>query len=180
MFSDRRKLYETNTLKNPYTAISNNKIEEIKTVAEKKRYRVAIYCRLSQEDRNKKNKEDESESIKNQKIMLTEYANSNEDWDIVGTFVDEDWAGMNQDRPNYNKVLELAERGEVDIVLCKSLNRFTRDSIVVEQYVLEKFKEWNVRFIGLVDNTDTALKGNRKSIQINGLTNQWTNKSVVH
>lgn len=164
---------ETNTLQNPYTAISNNKIEEIKAVAEKKRYRVAIYCRLSQEDRNKKNKEDESESIKNQKIMLTEYANSNEDWDIVGTFVDEDWAGMNQDRPNYNKVLELAERGEVDIVLCKSLNRFTRDSIVVEQYVLEKFKEWNVRFIGLVDNTDTALKGNRKSIQINGLTNQW-------
>ena len=80
---------------------------------------------------------------------------------------------MNQDRPDYNKVLELAEHGKVDIVLCKSLNRFTRDNIIVEQYVLEKFNEWNVRFIGLVDNIDTALKGNRKSIQINELTNQW-------
>lgn len=158
----------------PYTVLSNENIEEIKAVVEKKRLRVAIYCRLSQEDRNKKNKEDDSESIKNQKIMLTEYALAKEDeWEIVGIFVDEDWAGMNQDRPDYNQVLTLAEQGEIDIVLCKSLNRFTRDNIVVEQYVLEKFKEWNVRFIGIVDNTDTAVKGNKKTIQINGLTNQW-------
>lgn len=158
----------------PYTVLSNENIEEIKAVVEKKRLRVAIYCRLSQEDRNKKNKEDDSESIKNQKIMLTEYALAKEDeWEIVGIFVDEDWAGMNQDRPAYNQVLTLAEQGEIDIVLCKSLNRFTRDNIVVEQYVLEKFKEWNVRFIGIVDNTDTAVKGNKKTIQINGLTNQW-------
>ncbi len=164
---------ETNTLQLPYIALNNNKIEEKRAVVENKILKVAIYCRLSQEDRNKKNKEDDSESIKNQKIMLTEYANGKENWEIIDVFVDEDWAGMNQERPNYNKVLELAEKGKIDIVLCKSLNRFTRDSIVVEQYVLEKFNEWNVRFIGLVDNTDTALKGNRKSIQINGLTNQW-------
>lgn len=158
----------------PYTALFNDRIEELKAVVEKKRLRVAIYCRLSQEDRNKKNKEDESESIKNQKIMLTEYALAKEDeWEIVGVFVDEDWAGMNQDRPAYNQVLELAEQGKIDIVLCKSLNRFTRDNIVVEQYVLERFKEWKVRFIGIVDNTDTAVRGNKKTIQINGLTNQW-------
>lgn len=158
----------------PYSALSNEKIESIRAVVEKKRLRVAIYCRLSQEDRNKKNKEDESESIKNQKIMLQEYALAKEDeWEIVGVFVDEDWAGMNQDRPAYNQVLALAEQGEIDIVLCKSLNRFTRDSIVVEKYVLEKFKEWNVRFIGIVDNIDTAIKGNKKNIQINALTNQW-------
>ena len=139
---------------------------------EEKQLNVAIYCRLSQEDRHKKTKEEDSESIKNQKIMLTEYANAKH-YNIVGVFVDEDWAGMNQDRPAYNQVLELAERREINIVLCKSLNRFTRDSIVVEQYVLDKFKEWNVRFIGIVDGTDSAIKGNKKSIQINGLTNQW-------
>ena len=158
----------------PYSALSNEKMESIRAVVEKKRLRVAIYCRLSQEDKNKKNKTDESESIKNQKIMLTEYALAKEDeWEIVGVFVDEDWAGMNQDRPAYNQVLTLAEQGKIDIVLCKSLNRFTRDNIVVEQYVLEKFKEWKVRFIGIVDSTDTAVKGNKKTIQINGLTNQW-------
>ncbi len=165
---------ETSNKAIPYTTLSNEKIEEIKAVVEKRKLRVAIYCRLSQEDRNKKNKEDDSESIKNQKIMLQEYALSKEDeWEIVGIFVDEDWAGMNNDRPAYNEILELAKHGEIDIVLCKSLNRFTRDNIVVEQYVLEKFNEWKVRFIGIVDNTDTSVKGNKKTIQINGLTNQW-------
>ncbi len=134
--------------------------------------RVAIYCRLSQEDKNKKTKDSDSESIKNQKIMLMEYAREKE-WKIVGVFVDEDWAGMNEKRPAYNKVLELASNGEIDIILCKSLNRFTRDSIVVEKYVLEKFDEWDVRFIGLVDNVDTKTTGNRKTIQINALMNQW-------
>ena len=134
--------------------------------------RVAIYCRLSQEDKNKKTKDLDSESIKNQRSMLTEYANE-KNWEIVGVFIDEDWAGMNEKRPGYNEVLQLASNGEIDIILCKSLNRFTRDSVVVEKYVLEKFDEWDVRFIGLVDNVDTKTTGNRKTIQINALMNQW-------
>ena len=36
--------------------------------------RVAIYCRLSEEDKNKQNSTDDSLSIKNQKSMLREYA----------------------------------------------------------------------------------------------------------
>ena len=32
--------------------------------------KAAIYCRLSEEDRNKKNKTDDSGSIQNQKAML--------------------------------------------------------------------------------------------------------------
>ena len=36
------------------------------------RNRVGIYCRLSQEDRNKSRTDDDSESIKNQQLMLTE------------------------------------------------------------------------------------------------------------
>ena len=35
------------------------------------------------------------------------------------------------------------------------------------------FIEWNIRFIGLVDNADTEVKGNKKSRQINGLVNEW-------
>lgn len=36
--------------------------------------KVAIYCRLSEEDKNKLSKDDDSESIQNQKSMLIEYA----------------------------------------------------------------------------------------------------------
>ena len=34
--------------------------------------KAAIYCRLSEEDRSKKNKTDDSGSIRNQKTMLLE------------------------------------------------------------------------------------------------------------
>ena len=36
--------------------------------------KVAIYCRLSEEDRDKRCELDDSESIQNQKSMLCEYA----------------------------------------------------------------------------------------------------------
>ena len=37
-------------------------------------YEVAIYCRLSEEDRNKQFETDDSNSIQNQKAMLLQYA----------------------------------------------------------------------------------------------------------
>ena len=44
---------------------------------------------------------------------------------------------------------------------------------IIEKYIHNKFIEWNVRFIGLSDNADTANVGNKKSRQINGLVNEW-------
>ncbi len=134
--------------------------------------RVAIYCRLSEEDRNKENKEDDSTSIKNQKLMLTEYA-IRQGWDIQGVYSDDDYTGADRNRPNFNKILELAEQREIDIILCKSQSRFTRELELVEKYINGLFVEWNIRFVGLVDNADTNVKGNKKSRQINGLVNEW-------
>ena len=134
--------------------------------------RVAIYCRLSEEDRNKENEEDDSRSIQNQKLMLTEYA-IRQDWDIYGIFCDDDYTGADRNRPDFNKILKLAEQKEIDIVLCKSQSRFTRELELVEKYIHGLFVEWNIRFVGLVDNADTNIKGNKKSRQINGLVNEW-------
>ena len=44
---------------------------------------------------------------------------------------------------------------------------------MVEKYINGLFNEWGIRFIGLVDNADTEVKGNKKSRQINGLVNEW-------
>ena len=52
--------------------------------------KVAIYCRLSEEDRNKVNKDDDSNSIKNQKAMLIQYAVSQE-WDVYDIYSDDDY-----------------------------------------------------------------------------------------
>ena len=134
--------------------------------------KVAIYPRLSEEDRFKKNETDESESIQNQKSMLIEYA-LEQDWEIYDIYCDEDWSGADRNRPEFNRLLKDAEAKKFDIVLCKTQSRFTRELELVEKYIHGLFPIWGIRFISIVDHADTEIKGNKKARQINGLINEW-------
>ncbi len=135
-------------------------------------FRVAIYLRLSIEDKDKLNRTDDSESIKNQRHMLMEVVNNNPSYKLVGEYCDEDLSGAGTFRPEFERLIKDCENGKIDIVLCKSQSRFSRDMEIVERYINNKFKEWNVRFISLSDNADTENPGNKKSRQINGLVNE--------
>jgi len=134
--------------------------------------RVAIYVRLSDEDKNKGDKDEKSESIKNQIALATKYSNE-KNWHIYDIYIDDDWSGLDRDRPEFNRLLRDCEKGNIDIVLCKDMSRFSRDKIITEEYLETKFIEWGVRFIGLSDGVDTADKANKKSREINALVNQW-------
>jgi site-specific DNA recombinase len=134
--------------------------------------KVAIYCRLSDEDRNKTNSFDDSESIQNQKNMLNKYAIEKQ-WDIYKIYSDDDFSGLDSDRPEWNQMIQDAEAKKFSTVLCKSQSRFTRDMELVEKYLHKKFVEWGIRFVGMTDNADTSNKGNKKQRQIMGLTNEW-------
>ena len=136
-------------------------------------FRVAIYLRLSIEDKDKLNRTDDSESIKNQRHMLMEVVNNNPNYNLIGEYCDEDLSGAGTYRPEFERLIKDCENGKIDIVLCKSQSRFSRDMEIVERYINNKFKEWNVRFISLSDNADTENPGNKKSRQINGLVNEW-------
>ncbi|MCL2638862.1 MAG: recombinase family protein [Oscillospiraceae bacterium] len=131
-----------------------------------------IYTRLSDEDRDKLHGTDESESIQNQKAMLVDYCKERA-WNVYDIYCDEDYSGIDRKRPDFNRMLADCERGFIDIVLCKSQSRFSRDMEVIEKYIHNKFLEWNVRFIGVVDRADTLDVANKKARQINGLINEW-------
>lgn len=133
---------------------------------------VAIYVRLSDEDKNKTDNLGNSESIKNQIALATKYANEKK-WVIHDIYIDDDWSGLDRDRPEFNRLLKDCEARKIDIVLCKDMSRFTRDKIVTEEYLETKFIEWGIRFIGLSDGVDTSDKANKKSREINALVNQW-------
>ena len=62
--------------------------------------KVAIYCRLSEEDKNKRNDTDDSESIQNQKNMLIEHAWKNR-WEIYDIYSDDDYTGADRNRPSF-------------------------------------------------------------------------------
>lgn len=130
----------------------------------------AIYTRLSKEDEDKQ--QSESESIQNQKLLLTRYAIEH-GWDIYSIFCDEDYSGVDSLRPDFNRMIEAARAKKFQIVLCKSQSRFTRDMELVEKYIHGLFPIWGIRFIAVADNADTEVKGNKKARQINGLVNEW-------
>ena len=131
--------------------------------------RAAIYCRLSKEDETKTG---ESESIQNQKSMLLQYA-MEKGFELYQIYSDEDYSGIDRNRPAFNAMIQAASEHKFDVVLAKTQSRFTRDMELVEKYLHGKFVEWGIRFIAVVDHVDTGDTANKKSRQINGLINEW-------
>lgn len=115
--------------------------------------KAGIYCRLSVEDKDKL-KTDDSQSIQNQKSMLCSYCHEH-NWEIYGIYCDDGYSGIDSNRPEFRRLLRDCENGHIDIVLCKDQSRFSRDIIITEQYINDKFLEWGVRFIGVADNADS-------------------------
>ena len=115
--------------------------------------KVGIYCRLSIEDKDKDG-DDNSASIQNQKAMLRDYC-TERGWEIYDIYVDDGFSGIDRSRPAFSRLLRDCEQGKIDIVLCKDQSRFSRDTVIIEQYLNDKFLEWGIRFIGVADNADT-------------------------
>lgn len=134
--------------------------------------KAAVYCRLSDEDSDKRNPSVESESIQNQKTMLVQFV-LQQGWELYKIYSDDDYTGADRNRPDFNNLLADAELKKFQIVVCKTQSRFTREMEYVEKYLHTLFPAWGIRFISLVDHADTAVKGNKKARQINGLINEW-------
>lgn len=132
----------------------------------------ALYLRLSKEDFDKLDNGDSSASIKNQKLLLTDYAIEH-GYRITKVYSDDDFSGLYDDRPGFEQLIEDAKLGKFKVIIAKSQSRFTRNMEHMEHYLHNVFPLLGIRFIGVVDNIDTSVKGNKKARQINGLINEW-------
>lgn len=131
-----------------------------------------LYLRLSKEDVDKLHRGDESASIENQRMLLRAYAKEH-GFCVKGEYVDEDYSGLYDDRPGFDRLIGDAGKGLFQVVLAKSQSRFTRNMEHVEKYLHHVFPAMGIRFIGAVDGTDTSRKENKKARQIYGLVNEW-------
>lgn len=169
--SNVRQLLGITKLNDP-SCFKSPEVKNVRRVVQVgEKFRVILYIRLSQEDGDLEDG-DVSGSIKNQLLFLLDECKKR-DWVVVGIFCEEDISGVDDNRPEWLKSIRFAEVGNTEIVLCKSQSRFTRSLEMVEKYLHKCFPEWNVRFLGLVDNSDTDVVENKKSRQINGLVNEW-------
>ena len=109
----------------------------------------ALYERLSSED----DLQGESNSIKNQKKLLEDYARKN-GFTNVRHFTDDGVSGTRFDRQGLNDMLDEIEAGNVAAVIIKDMSRAGRDYLRVGLF-METLRERGVRFIAVNDNVDS-------------------------
>ena len=126
----------------------------------------ALYCRLSRDDML----DGESNSISNQRIILSRYAEEH-GFNYPKFFVDDGVTGTVFRRPGLDAMLEEIKAGNVRTVIIKDQSRIGRD--VLEVGLLKRtFEEHNVRFIAANDNLDTAKGFDIMSI-FRDVFNEW-------
>lgn len=127
---------------------------------------VAIYVRLSLEDDDLLHGKMESESITNQRDLLTAYIRNSPDLAHarIEEFCDDGYSGKNFDRPGVKSLLEAAQNGKIQCIVVKDLSRFGRDYITVGNYISRVFPFLGIRFIAVNDHFDSSCKGDIDSI----------------
>lgn len=126
---------------------------------EKTIYKVAIYIRLSKEDIDRGF--DESESIKNQKALLTEYVqNLGWEYELVDIYIDQGYTGTNFNRPDFRRMIKDINSGKINMVVTKDLSRLGRDYIETGEYIEKWFPENNIRYVSVTDGIDTFATNN--------------------
>ena len=99
----------------------------IKTIAaqpaEKKKLRVAAYCRVSTEN------DDQRDSLKTQKTHFTAWIKMHSDWEFAGIFYDFGITGTKAEvRDGLQALMYECRIGRIDYVLTKSVSRFSRNT----------------------------------------------------
>ena len=127
-----------------------------------------LYCRLSNED----SQDGESNSIQNQRELLTKYARDH-GYTNLKILVDDGYTGTNFNRPGVQEGFELVKQGLVGCWLCKDLSRFGRDYLTVGQYTDIIFPSYDVRFIAVNDGVDSQRGDGDGFAAIRNLFNEW-------
>ena len=130
-------------------------------------FNVAIYIRLSREDGDK----EESDSVGNQRKLLTEYVNKHDDFILYDVYIDDGFTGTNFNRPDFHRMIADIEDNKVNCVVVKDLSRFARNYSDAGSLIDNLFVQMGVRFISLAENVDSYLNPDSVSGIIVPITN---------
>ena len=136
--------------------------------APEKLFNVAEYIRLSREDGDKA----ESDSIGNQRKLITDYLKGKDEFVLYDTYVDDGFTGTNFKRPAFMRMIEDIEPGKLDCVIVKDLSRFGRDYIDTGKYLERYFPDRDVRFISITDNIDSMKQAYDMLLPIKNIFNE--------
>ena len=133
----------------------------------------ALYCRVSRDDGTEK----ESNSITNQKRMLTKYAKSN-GFKNIKVYEDDGYTGTNFNRPDMQRLLDDVEMGYISTIVVKDMSRFGREYLQVGYYTEHYFPEKEVRFIAVNDGVDSANEEDNDFTPLRNFMNELYAKDI--
>ena len=128
----------------------------------------ALYSRLSRDD----DAQGDSNSIKHQKAMLEDYAAKNGFKNAVH-FSDDGYSGGTFERPDWKRLVDEIDAGNVETVLTKDLSRIGRDYLQTGFYTEVHFREKGVRFIAIANNIDSANRDSGEFAPFLNIMSEW-------
>lgn len=99
--------------------------------------RVAAYTRVSTD------KPEALSSLANQIAHYKAMFKKKPGYVLVGVFSDNGISGSKNDRPEFQKMLEMAKNGQIDVIYTKTISRFSRNLITTVE-VIRELKAFNV------------------------------------
>lgn len=131
-------------------------------------YNVAIYVRLSIEDKYYKNGTD---SLATQEEMALEYLKDKTDMKLYKVYSDNGETGSNFERQGFQDMMYDVYNGKVNCIIVKDLSRFGREYIEMGDYLEKIFPLIGVRFIAINDHYDNNVTSFDISVPIKNIIN---------
>ena len=143
-------------------------VQEEKPLENKNLYNVAVYLRLSVEE---KRDNDDSESLENQRDIILDYLQDKTDMKLFSVYCDNGETGTNFEREAFQRMMYDVYNGKVNCIIVKDLSRFGREYIEAGDYLDRIFPLLGIRFIAINDNVDNHVTPFDISVPIKNIIN---------
>ena len=148
--------------KNRFNAMSAEKTMAPDVIVPEKKYKVALYARLSVERVSIP-----GNSIESQLDIMKAFLLNHSEFQEYYVYMDNGYSGTNFDRPEFKRMMDDVRNGKINCICVKDLSRFGRDYVEMGNYIETIFPFMGVRFISVNDHFDTEQDYNEnKSLEI--------------
>lgn len=154
------------------TKINAKPITTFRTNLNEGKLRVAAYARVST------NKDEQEDSFERQVDYYTRYIQSNDNWTFVRIYSDPGISGTRADqRPGFQEMMQACREGKIDKVLCKSIARFSRNTVDALNYIRE-LKDMGIGVMFETQNIDTSTPGGDVLLTILAATAEEESRTI--
>ena len=133
---------------------------------------VAYYARVSTD------KDEQINSLGNQKRYFEDYIAANPHWRFAGGYVDEGISGtQTKKRTEFNRMIRMCRNKKIDLVITKSISRFARNTVDCLEYV-RQLKDLGIGVIFEKENINTLTMTSEFMIALYGSFAQAESESI--